>query len=51
MTYLLEGLRSLVLGEGWQWDDLGAALLAIGIVGAVSMTLCFAALRGRVARG
>jgi ABC-2 type transport system permease protein len=51
VTYLLEGLRSLVLGEGWQWDDLGAALLAIGIVGAVSMTLCFAALRGRVARG
>ena len=51
VTYLLEGLRSLVLSEGWQWDDLGAALLAIGIVGAVSMTLCFAALRGRVARG
>ena len=51
VTYLLEGLRSLVMAEGWQWDDLGAALLAIGIVGAVSMTLCFAALRGRVARG
>jgi ABC-2 type transport system permease protein len=51
VTYLLAGLRSLVLGGGWQWDDLGAALLAIGIVGAVSMTLCFAALRGRVARG
>jgi ABC-2 type transport system permease protein len=51
VTYLLEGLRSLVLSEGWQWDDLGAALLAIAIVGAVSMTLCFAALRGRVARG
>jgi ABC-2 type transport system permease protein len=51
VTYLLEGLRSLVMGEGWQWDDLGAALLAIAIVAAVSMTLCFAALRGRVARG
>jgi ABC-2 type transport system permease protein len=51
VTYLLEGLRSLVMGAGWQWDDLGAALLAIAIVAAVSMTLCFAALRGRVARG
>jgi ABC-2 type transport system permease protein len=51
VTYLLEGLRSLVMGEGWQWDDLGAALLAVLIVGAVSMSLCFAALRGRVARG
>jgi ABC-2 type transport system permease protein len=51
VTYLLEGLRSLVLGSGWQWDELGAALLAIAVVGAVSMSLCFAALRGRVARG
>ena len=46
VTYLLDGLRSLVLAEGWQWDDLGEALLAIAIVGAVSMTMCFAALRG-----
>jgi hypothetical protein len=30
------------------WADLGTALLAIAIVGAVSMSLCFAALRGRV---
>ena len=51
VTYLLEGLRSLVLGVGWQWDELGEALLAIAVVGAVSMSLCFAALRGRVARG
>jgi hypothetical protein len=36
---------------GWQWADLGAALLAIAVVATVSMSLCFAALRGRVARG
>jgi hypothetical protein len=29
---------------------LGKALLAIAVVGAVSMTLCFGALRGRVRR-
>lgn len=51
VTYLLEGLRSLVMAEGWQWGDLGAALLAVAVVGTVSMSLCFAALRGRVARG
>ena len=50
VTYLLEGLRSLIYG-GWAWDDIGAALLAIAIVGAVSMSLCFAALRGRIKRG
>ena len=50
VTYLLEGLRSLIYG-GWAWDDIGAALLAIVVVGAVSMSLCFAALRGRVKRG
>src|SRR6188472_2586117 len=50
VTYLLEGLRSLIYG-GWAWDDIGAALAAIVIVGAVSMSLCFAALRGRIKRG
>jgi len=50
VTYLLEGLRSLV-SQGWQWDDLGKSLLAIGVMGAISMSLCFAALRGRTARG
>jgi len=48
VTYLLDGLRSLVLGTGWQWGQLGQALAAIALVGLVSMTLCFAALRGRV---
>jgi ABC-2 type transport system permease protein len=51
VTYLLEGLRSLTMDQGWQWDDLGAALAAIAVLGTVSMSLCFAALRGRVARG
>jgi ABC-2 type transport system permease protein len=50
VTYLLEGLRSLII-EGWEWEEIGAALLAILIVGAVSMTLCFGALRGRIKRG
>jgi ABC-2 type transport system permease protein len=50
VTYLLDGLRSLVLGHTWQWGELGQALVAIAVVGLVSMTMCFAALRGRVKR-
>ena len=49
VTYLLEGLRSLVV-DGWEWQELGKAVLAIAVVAAVSMTLCFGALRGRVRR-
>ena len=50
VTYLLEGLRSLIV-DGWDWGDLLKALIAISIVGAVSMSMCFAALRGRIRRG
>jgi len=50
VTYLLEGLRSLVI-VGWSASDIGEALLAVAIVGTISMTLCFAALRGRIQRG
>jgi ABC-2 type transport system permease protein len=50
VTYLLEGLRSLVTA-GWRFDDLAEALLAVLVVGTVSMTMCFAALRGRIRRG
>jgi ABC-2 type transport system permease protein len=50
VTYVLEGQRSLVT-QGWQWDSLGKALLAIAAVGVVSMSLCLAALRGRTRRG
>jgi ABC-2 type transport system permease protein len=50
VTYLLGGLRSLVLGQSWQWAELGQAIAAIALVGLISMTMCFAALRGRVKR-
>jgi ABC-2 type transport system permease protein len=50
VTYLLEGLRSLVT-QGWQWGDLGKAALAIALLGGLSMSMCFAALRGRIQRG
>jgi ABC-2 type transport system permease protein len=50
VTYLLEGLRSLLL-DGWHYDELGKALLAVAIVSTVSMSLCFSALRGRIRRG
>jgi ABC-2 type transport system permease protein len=47
VTYLLAGLRSLT-SQGWRWDELGQALAAIAVVALVSMSLCFAALRGRL---
>jgi len=50
VTYLLEGLRSLV-SQGWRWGALGQAAVAIALLGSVSMSLCFAALRGRIKRG
>jgi ABC-2 type transport system permease protein len=50
VTYLLEGLRSLVSG-GWEWGELGKAVLAIALLGTLSMSLCFGALRGRTRRG
>jgi ABC-2 type transport system permease protein len=50
VTYLLDGMRSLV-SVGWEWEPISKALLAIALVGAVSQSMCFAALRGRVKRG
>jgi ABC-2 type transport system permease protein len=50
VTYLLEGLRSLVM-QGWDWSSLGKAALAIGLLATLSMSMCFAALRGRTRRG
>ncbi|MBA3804004.1 MAG: ABC transporter permease, partial [Acidimicrobiia bacterium] len=50
VTYILEGERALVL-RGWEWGELGKALLATALVGVVSMTLCFAAMRGRIRKG
>ena len=50
VTYILEGLRSLVT-QGWHWQSLGKALIAIGVVAVVSMSLSLAALRGRTRQG
>jgi ABC-2 type transport system permease protein len=50
VTYLLSGMRSLLYG-GWDFYDIAVGFLMIGIVGAVSMTLAFTALRGRLKRG
>ena len=49
VTYILEGLRSLTL-DGWQWGELAKTMLAISLVAALSMCMCFAALRGRVSQ-
>lgn len=48
VTYLLDGLRSLAL-EGWNGAALAKAIIAIAAIGGLSMAMCFAALRGRVA--
>ncbi len=50
VTYLLAGLRSLTM-QGWRWGQLGGALAAVAVVAVVSMSLCFAALRGRLRQG
>jgi ABC-2 type transport system permease protein len=50
VTYVLDALRSLTT-QGWEWGTLGKGLLAIAIVGTAAMSMCFAALRGRLARG
>ena len=48
VTYVLEGLRSLVLAE-WEWDRLGYALLSIIGLGAFTLGMTLSALRSRVA--
>jgi len=59
MTYILQGLRSLIVGGGtvqgepgptWNATDLGEAVLAIAGFGVVSLSLALLALRGRVRR-
>ena len=47
ITYILEGMRSL-LGETWEWGEIGKAFLAIAIVMVVSQAMVLCALRGRV---
>ncbi len=58
MTYILQGLRSLIIGGGgvpgpeptWNAAYLGQAMLAIAAFGAISLSLALLALRGRVRR-
>jgi ABC-2 type transport system permease protein len=50
VTYVLEALRSLIT-EGWEWGTMGKGVLAICAVGVLSMSMCFAALRGRLKNG
>jgi ABC-2 type transport system permease protein len=47
VTYVLAGLRSLTM-QGWQPTQLAEAVAAVAVVGVLSMTLCFSALRARV---
>ncbi len=46
VTYLLEGMRTLVL-DGWQWDNLAGALAAVIGLGVVTIALSLWALRTR----
>jgi len=47
VTYIVEAMRATAL-DGWQADTIAYGLLAIAAVGAISLTLAFRALRGRV---
>jgi ABC-2 type transport system permease protein len=49
VTYLLAGMRALLM-TGWDGGAILRAFLASGIVAAISFTLAFTALRGRVRR-
>jgi ABC-2 type transport system permease protein len=48
-TYVLDGMRAL-LQDGWEWGRIAGALAAVALIGGVSFSLAFAALRGRVRR-
>ncbi|MEM8923934.1 MAG: ABC transporter permease [Actinomycetota bacterium] len=47
VTYLLEGLRSLII-EGWDVTDLRNAVVAVVGLGAITFTMAFLALNARV---
>ena len=49
VTYLLSGMRSVI--SDWDAGAMLEGFAAIGVVGAISMTIAFLALRGRVRRG
>jgi ABC-2 type transport system permease protein len=48
VTYILEGMRTLVL-DGWDWGQVGEALLAIAGLAAFNLPLTLLALRHRTA--
>lgn len=48
VTYVLEGMRALII-EGWDWEKIGEALLAIAILAAINLPLALWALRHRTA--
>lgn len=47
VTYILDGLRSLII-EGWNWESLGWAFGTTALVGIISLSLAFAALKNKV---
>ena len=47
MIYILAGMRSLSM-NGWDASDLGGALLAVGVMGTISVSLALLAFRGRL---
>jgi ABC-2 type transport system permease protein len=47
MTYVLDGMRALAM-EGWNWSDIGVAMLATGIFGAITISLALLALKTRI---
>jgi ABC-2 type transport system permease protein len=49
VTYLFAGMRSLIT-EGWEPADLAGAVAAVAGIGALSLGLALATLRGRVSR-
>ncbi|HLG11438.1 MAG TPA: ABC transporter permease [Dehalococcoidia bacterium] len=47
MTYVLKGMRSLSM-QGWDTGALSEAILAVVVFGALTMTMAFLSMRGRV---
>jgi ABC-2 type transport system permease protein len=47
MTYLLDGMRALSM-EGWDMGAIGLALLAVGVLGAITISFAFMSLKKRV---
>ena len=48
-TYLLDALRSLIYG-GWDAAAIAKGFGAVALIGTISFSLAFTALRGRVSR-